>query len=312
MTAVCSTSVAYAECHINDVGEPAGSRAQTINFSTPSTIDVAADGVGLNVVDVLVNGMNKTVEVQCQPSEYSGFVLDPSRGVNPSSGTVFPLVNTGLDLRLTIDGWSPFHSLAEAARYFFVDNSVRFRDGPYRLFLIKNREVPPGTVIPAGPLGSWKTSNGFVIANFNLMNSISIVASSCIVDSINVPMGDKYQLHQLSSVGDVTASVPFSLVVRDCGKGVNSVNVTFDTIPGVVSVDGIVPLDKESSASGVGLKLMTKDGDPIKIKQKYKVADFTPGVPSAALDLLASYIRMSGGVKAGTANASVRFTVSYM
>lgn len=316
LTSLGCVATADAKCsQLNtSTGQPVA-KPQTINFTAPATIDVAADGIALTVFDAISKGANNTLVITCNPSEYTGLKVEPSRGLTPASGSVFPLGDTGLDFRITIEGFTAFFPVASAQPQFYIPYGTRveYPDGPYRLYLVKNREVPPGATIPAGLLGSWVSQSGGVIVNFNLMNSIRVVTSSCSVESTNVQMGDKYQLHMLRDVGDTTAPVPFKLLVKDCGKGVNRVRFTYDTLPGVTSIDGIIPLDAKSSAKSVGLKLMDDKGTLLKMKQGYTLANYTAGAASAELSLTAAYVRLADDeLKAGTANASVRFTVTYL
>ncbi|MFW6749323.1 fimbrial protein [Pseudomonas glycinae] len=311
-----SSAELLADCYISKKTPPTESGARTINFSAPATVDVAADSIDVNVVNIAKVGVGENIITSCDQRTATGFVVDPSRGATPASDT-YPLNIPGLEFRVVIDGWTALYPLSAAKPHLIIPQkgvvSVVWYDGPYRLYIKKTGEIEPGTVIPAGPLGRWQSADGFVLVNFNLMNPIKVVTSSCSVDSVNVKMGDDYQLHELSKFGDTTKAVPFNLLVRGCGKAVNSVRVTFDTLPGQDPKEGFIPLDPQSTAGGLGIKLMNGTGTLLQMKNQYTIENYVPGQDSADFPLLASYVRISGEtLKAGTANASVRFTMTYM
>ena len=58
---------------------------------------------------------------------------------------------------------------------------------------------------------------------------------------------------------------------------------------------------------------MNDTGTLLQMKNQYTIDNYVPGQDSADFPLLASYVRISGEtLKAGTANASVRFTMTYL
>ncbi|WP_158246520.1 MULTISPECIES: fimbrial protein [Pseudomonas] len=312
---LCLTSIALVGC-MNDAMASCSfknnDKPRVINFTAPSTINVPVDGTALTVVDVQTAGPASYIVLTCSPREDSGFLLNPSLGAQPATGTVFPLRESGLDMRLRIEGLSPFHSLTEKNSTFTVGTNETFKDGPYRLFLIKNGPIKPGVTIPAGLLGTWVTTGGFEVARFNLLNPIQVVAASCSVSDVNVQMGDSYQLYELEHPGDSTPPIPFKIRLNDCDEGINKIQLSFEAVNGIEEESsGIVSLDKQSTSRGIGLKLTDTLGGAVTMNKTYKLGSYVTGNKTAEANFNAAYVRVPGDIQAGTANTSIRFTMTY-
>lgn len=225
---------------------------------------------------------------------------------------MFPIKGSGLNMRVRIEGLSAFYTLNDAKAVFNIKKGWSKLDGPYRLFLIKNSTIEPGAVIPAGPLGTWQTQSGFVIARFNLLNPITVIPASCSVGDVNVPMGDNYQLHQLANLGDSAPPVSFKIPVYGCDKSINEVSIKFDAVTNIIDENsGTVALDDQSTAKGIGLKLMSGIAGAITMNKIYKIGSFIAGAETAEVSLTAAYVRTPGELRAGSANTSMRFTMTY-
>ncbi len=305
---------AVANCYIDDNGQAGDGKPRVINFSAPSTLNIPADSSSLTVLDVTTSGLNKHIRPVCIPEENSGFQLNPALGSQPAKGTVFTLRNTGLDLRLRIEGFSAFFSKLDPQPSFIAKTGMLIKDGPYRLFLIKNRTIEPGTTIPAGLLGTWVTSSGYVIASFNLLNPINVVAASCTVNDVNVAMGNDYRLHQLENVGDTTPPVAFKIPVVGCDKSINKIQIRLSATTPIVDKDtGTVELDQYSTARGIGLKITNALVGNILMDKTYTLSSFTSGAETAEANFFAAYTRIPGAeFRAGSANTSINFVMSYL
>ncbi|VVO58531.1 fimbrial protein [Pseudomonas fluorescens] len=305
---------AVADCYIDDNGQAGDGKPRVINFSAPPTLNIPADGSSLTVLDVTTAGLNKNIRPVCIPEENSGFLLNPALGSQPAKGSVFTLRNTGLDLRLRIEGFSAFFSTLDPLPAFIIQLNNMKQDGPYRLFLIKNRTIEPGATIPAGLLGTWVTTSGYVIAYFNLLNPISVVAASCTVNDVNVAMGNDYQLHQLENVGDTTPPVAFKIPVVGCDKSINKIQIRLSATTPIVDKDtGTVELDQHSTARGIGLKITNRLAGNILMDKTYNLGSFTSGAETAEANFFAAYTRIPDAeFRAGTANTSINFVMSYL
>jgi major type 1 subunit fimbrin (pilin) len=215
---------------------------------------------------------------------------------------------------MRIEGVSTFYSTLDPQPSFIIKANVLRGDGPYRLLLIKKRTIEPGITIPAGLLGTWVTTSGYVIAYFYLLNPISVVASSCTVNDVNVAMGDDYQMHQLKNTGDSTPPVAFRILLEGCGKNINKIQIKLSATTPIVDKDtGTVELDRYSTAKGIGLKITNGAAGNILMDKTYQLGSFTSGAETAEANLFASYTRIPGAeFRAGTANTSVNFVISYL
>ncbi|AZE95460.1 hypothetical protein C4J96_3350 [Pseudomonas orientalis] len=295
-------------------------KTRIVNFTAPDTINVPMDGTSLTVVDVQVPGpVPGRLILTCNPMEASGFVLNPSLGEQPSGGTVFSIKDSGLDLRLRVEEYSAIPSINQPI------NISRFNlaDRIYRMFLIKNSQIKPGATIPAGLLGRWVTSSGFEIATFNLLNPIKVIAASCETPDVQVNMGE----HDLSTFihnGAFSEAVKFNINLNNCPPGINKVSYLLrrtSTSPVQNSLRGIVKLSADSTAEGLALQVLDGDGNPVVFNQDYQFTNYSSEGGNFNIPLSARYFRVmetggnggfDKGMRAGTANASVTFIMSYL
>lgn len=148
----------------------------------------------------------------------------------------------------------------------------------------------------------------------------SITDTACVVDTasatLSVPLG-KISTKSFAGAGTVAPATKFTLVVKSC-PAATTASVNFDGTP-VSGDNNVLALTTGTGvATGVGVQISDKDGNPVPLRglsgsydlKKGDPADTTKDVTNA-LDFTARYIATAATVGAGTANASTNFTIVY-
>ncbi|MUF07041.1 fimbrial protein [Pseudomonas sp. CCM 7893] len=126
-------------------------------------------------------------------------------------------------------------------------------------------------------------------------------------------MGDDYQLTEFNKAGSTPRMINFNVGLTKCEQGINSITYSLDATSQVLDRQkGIVALNSSSTAKGIGLQLIGKTGQPLALGTTYTFAGFN-STTNFNIPLSATYYRLAGStLEAGSANASVRFTVNYL
>ncbi|UUT22998.1 fimbrial protein [Pseudomonas sp. T8] len=183
--------------------------------------------------------------------------------------------------------------------------------GSYKASLIKTSvgstgggNLTPGTLA----FDSVDTLRVFDL-NLTGVNTIVPVACSVTNTSINVPMGN-VQRSTFTGVGYEGSPVQFLIPLNcDAGTRVNfRLDATADSsgVPGVMAINSSVT---GNAASGVGIKI-TRNGAPVTFGTTVPVA-VTANSGTYNIPLIAQYYQTSPAVKAGQANGTATFTMTY-
>jgi len=154
-------------------------------------------------------------------------------------------------------------------------------------------------------------------------NGTTIVPQSCETPDIKVDMG----AHDMSSFGQNGAysePIKFDINLNNCPSGINKVTYMLKptlTSPSQNSTRGIVKLSADSTAQGVALQILNSDGTPLVLHQSYVFTDYPAAGGNLKIPLSARYFRIAEtagnggfdkGMRAGTANATIAFVMSYL
>lgn len=165
--------------------------------------------------------------------------------------------------------------------------------------------------------------------------SLNIVSRTCTTPNVTVDMGS-YGVEQFKNAGDATLWRSAVIQLTDCprfyGKlidgrnsyysdngntaiGVKTPNTLYVTVqpntPVIDAANGIFSLQSGAdSASGVGIQL-TWGGDNVDFSSGRSFTLGDSSSTSRVIPLLARYIKTSGPVKPGKANATATFTINY-
>ncbi|PQP06685.1 oxidoreductase [Pseudomonas frederiksbergensis] len=246
----------------------------------------------------------------CTGPTLYGFVLNPELG-SVTSGTTFPLGKTGLSFRIHREKDQDYLAAAtvalNASPYYVMPA------GNYRLEIIKSGELASENSIPAGYLGQYLAGDA-VFGKYYLINPITLNTASCKTPAVSVQMGDDYLLNEFDKSGDTPRVIKFNIALNQCQRGIKKVNYQLKATTKVIdSTKGIVALNAESTAKGIGLQLMNDAGQPIALDTVYPFNGFNTTDTDFKIPLSAAYYRLAEGtLQGGTANTAITFIVSYL
>ncbi|MNE35674.1 fimbrial-like adhesin protein SfmF [compost metagenome] len=154
-------------------------------------------------------------------------------------------------------------------------------------------------------------------------NGTTIVPQSCETPDIQVDMGS-HDISIFTNNGAYSEPVKFDISLNNCPPGINKVTYTLkptSTSPSQNSTRGIVKLSADSTALGLALQVLNSDGNPLVLHQSYVFAGYSSAGGNLKIPLSARYFRVAetggnGGfdkdMRAGTANATMAFVMSYL
>lgn len=243
----------------------------------------------------------------CGSSSPFIFALNPTLG-SVTTGNVFPLGKTGLSLKVknTQNGYLNADRIISSQNYL---DPIR----TYTIEIIKSGELSLKNEVPAGNLGAHRFGD-LDLVKINLANPIILNAASCVTPDISVQMGDDYYLNEFSNIGVTSQAVKFNIGLHQCQTGIQKVTYSLKATTQVIDQkQGIVALNASSTAKGIGLKLMDDAGQPVALDTTYQFNGFSTTGTDFNIPLSASYYRLADSeLKAGTANTSVTFIMSYL
>jgi major type 1 subunit fimbrin (pilin) len=149
------------------------------------------------------------------------------------------------------------------------------------------------------------------------ISPFSIVAGTCTVPSVSVPLGTHYTKEFSGGVGATTQAVGFDLSLKNCAKNMAHVYYQIDPATAYASnTDGsVVTLDGASLATGVGVQLLDGNGTPFKLGMQKDAAGiyYNPGLGGDfTIPLQARYYQTGSVIGGGSANAAMKVTFTYM
>jgi type 1 fimbria pilin len=278
----------------------------TANFgSKPINLTIPKDApIGTIVYQESITAPQKGF--QCSADSPFVFALNPAFG-SVTTGKIFPLGKTGLSLQIKYEDFGYLSADYLLAGKVYLDPARS-----YTIEVTKTSEQPAQNVVPAGLLGTHKWGN-LVLVKLNLLNPIVLNSASCQTPDVSVQMGDDYQLHEFRNVGDTPRTIKFNIGLNQCQTGIQKVTYSLTATSQVIDQqNGVVALNSSSTAKGIGLKLMNDAGQPIALGTTYPFSGFTTTGTNFKIPLSAAYYRLADKLEAGSANASVTFTVNYL
>ncbi|QHF45610.1 oxidoreductase [Pseudomonas sp. S35] len=303
--AYSSAAVAATDCTFN------GSNSINVNFGASlanGSLTIARDTPNGTVVYEESQSMIAT-GWSCNETAPYGVLMNPSLGSVSAKVSTFPLGNTGLSFRIWIDALSRYESSVRPME----PGNYGIPAGSYRLEIVKSGELASQVKIEAGSLATL-IHNNLTLKAFLLSNPLILNASSCQTPSVQVAMGDDYQLHEFGDAGATPRTVRFDIGLNQCQAGIKKVTYALKpTTPVIDAAKGIVALNGSSTATGIGLQVMDEAGQPIVFGAPYTFGGFTTTGTNFKIPLSAAYYRLpTGELKAGSANTEVTFIMNYL
>ncbi|CAM3861078.1 fimbrial protein [Pseudomonas wadenswilerensis] len=108
--------------------------------------------------------------------------------------------------------------------------------------------------------------------------------------------------------------IKFNTALNQCQRGIKKVTYQLKATTRVIDAkNGVVALNGESTAKGIGLQLMNDSGQPIALDTSYPFNGFDPLGTDFKIPLAAAYYRLAEDhLEAGSANTAVTFIMSYL
>jgi type 1 fimbria pilin len=175
-----------------------------------------------------------------------------------------------------------------------------------------------GADTPSG-IASWGPFPSYINPPCLRLSSVSLPKLSCETPDVQVSMGEHFT-RDFYHYGDTTLPKSFNIKLNKCSNGLTKVNYSLSanpTAPAVNATQGIVSLNKNSTAKGISLQVLDNNLQPIQLNKEYTFTPPTNTGGSFSIPMNARYIRTlpNGGsspVTAGTANSEVAFVMSYL
>jgi type 1 fimbria pilin len=314
LSIACVMAFAYAPgamaANCNFIYSDKYNKPATLNFGANLTADSLTIPQDAPIGTVIYEGSLHAAEHQftCSSQFRYGIFMNSSLGV--PSGSTFPLGKTGLSFRIK----TPNPSLPIMGPPFLLSSgSYTTSGGNYGVEIFKSAELSSQSVITAGHLGNLQADD-LMLVKFNLVNPITLNAASCQTPAVSVQMGDDYRLDEFEKSGATPRVIKFNIALNQCQRGIKKVNYQLKATTRVIdSTKGIVALNAESTAKGIGLQLMNDAGQPIALDTVYPFNGFNTTGTDFKIPLSAAYYRLAEDtLQAGTANTAVTFIMSYL
>lgn len=174
-----------------------------------------------------------------------------------------------------------------------------------------------GKILEASALFQGSTSGNDTrpwytgVSSFSI-TPIAIIPGTCTTPDVVVRMGTHLR-SEMPSVGTSTTPVDFSIGLTGCPAGINAFTYRIDpVVTAADAANSVLALDSTSSATGIGVQLLTDAGSPLPLAavQRMELSTVSKAASSYAIPLKARYYR-TGDMMPGSANTSVQFTIAY-
>ncbi|MEJ0230742.1 fimbrial protein (plasmid) [Klebsiella michiganensis] len=135
---------------------------------------------------------------------------------------------------------------------------------------------------------------------------------TCTTPDVTVTLPDT-PVSEFTGIGSTAAQTAFELAFNNCPAGLSSIDYSFATTTSMLdSTQGVVALSSDSTASGVGIQLLSESGSAIQMETSYSLDEYdTEDTGSYTVSLLAGLYQTSANVSAGSAVTAITFTASY-
>ncbi|MGU3414498.1 fimbrial protein [Enterobacteriaceae bacterium C34A] len=163
--------------------------------------------------------------------------------------------------------------------------------------------------------GSSFTGGGtYMIADF-LAGNLNVVTTggTCTTSDVSVTL-PPVSRSEFTGVGFTAARTDFALNFTQCPAGLASISYLFTPTTTIVNNSlGVFKLDSSSTASGVGLQLLTDQDIPLNFNTAYLLSQYDPSVNNAnyTVPLRAGIYQTDSSVSSGSVSGAVTFTLSY-
>lgn len=167
----------------------------------------------------------------------------------------------------------------------------------------------------AGVVGFFFSGNSgvSVFSVVSPSNASAIALTACTTPDVTVSLGQHNTL-EFRGPGSTTAATQFNLNLSNCPAGMNNIKYEIDSVTAIVPGAGqsVVTLDAGSKASGIGVQLLDKDGNPFALGTPVPFNGYQSSTGgSYQIPLNARYFQTGPTISAGSANTEMTFLMTY-
>jgi major type 1 subunit fimbrin (pilin) len=295
-----------------------GHRLYTMNVDIPAKLSIPRDTPNGTVIFE-----SRTVTLASPPNSFQCATDSPygvQNEVGPTNAELkyLPIGNTGL-------AWQWGRNDNDIAAIYPNDTTKAGGYGydktRHRLRIIKVADTNETQKIPPGTLGHTTVGGLAVLAMST--SGMTILPQSCETPDVKVDMGSN-DLSVFSEYGKHSDPVMFNIKLSNCPKGINKIFyslVPTSGSPAVGAGDGMVALNKSSTAKGIALQILDENQTPIELSKEYGFLGYSAAGGNFNIPLFARFFRTvptgkSGGfdpgMSSGTANADIWFIMNYL
>ncbi|MDQ9127084.1 fimbrial protein [Serratia fonticola] len=279
--------------------------------------------------------------VQMSTQGYPPYTVWGSKSVDGATYNVYnTAVKAGLGYvarwRYTIKGttsaWQPLTIATGGQQDSTTSVTISNTDGPFTfgvdvqvLFVKTNNVLTAGTTSAFDPIyvrwkqvsntsvGTQLGSGSYMIADFQAGRLITNVGGTCTTPDVAVTLPDVGRT-QFTGINSTAGLTPFELKFNNCSSGMNLVQYSFAPTTSVANAaNGVVVLNSNSTATGVGMQLLLTPATPVTFGTTYPLTSYDPSVSNGnyTLPLYAALYQTATAVTPGLVNSSITFTASY-
>ncbi|WP_080428764.1 fimbrial protein [Burkholderia ubonensis] len=200
-------------------------------------------------------------------------------------------------------------------RYNYAYNNAAMSIDAYLIKISDPIKSAPLTSIPSVSITETQSDGGTTATPppnyFSGIATGQITALTCQPQDVQVNMGMQHS-QGFSGVGSTLQPVAFNIPLNNCPRGINTVLYRIDPTTGVApQSDGVVVLNRSSTASGVGVQIQDESGSPLKLSSDISFSAYSTAGGSFKIPLKAAYYQTDSKITAGSANTAVTFTMTY-
>jgi major type 1 subunit fimbrin (pilin) len=182
---------------------------------------------------------------------------------------------------------------------------------------VKTGRINGGTVNMSGIVGELAMMiDGFPnegIISIMVSGAATFVSAACTTPDVTVNMG-RHKASEFSGPGSYASSTPFEIALNNCPAGMNSIKYSVDATTTILDpTQSVVALNGSSTATGIGIQLLDKAGNPFPLGTVIDFSDYNGSTGGTyRIPLKARFYETGPVVGAGSATAEMTFTMTYL
>ncbi|MEQ5236980.1 fimbrial protein [Proteus terrae] len=294
---------------------------KNIRVNIPNKVySIQYDDMGTRVLDEFrINYKNGPINTfsgnngKCGNSIISGFYVN---GWVPNANKIVQTNIPGIGMKVYFNniGAINFDWVSKSTE---VGKTFHMTNPSWRVQIIKTGQVTQSGSLKLGEVAkavqnntaprntTWNLTSLFLPLNAIKINSLKCTTKS---SSYNVNMGTWYDT-QFKNIGDVSKNVDIPITLS-CAAGTN-IKATVTSSAGYIDVNtGKLKLSGTNSATGIGIQLLDKNNNPIKLNTKNSLQNQV-----ASGDYIfgwkARYIKTGSTITPGSANSIATVNILY-